>query len=146
MTIQLVHTTHQECKGEDMPGLIAFILTLAVLAGYSIYRVYTWKVGKDMEEIMTAPNEDNRNMKEIIQVVYNQAQMGSDKAVSRNKVSKVLLMEDLNLRPKELKRYLGILSRKNLIKETLDYVTITPFGVQFYQVFQNESLNFNSSE
>lgn len=126
-----------------MIGIYALILTVAALAAYGIYELYQWKMRQDTKAELAGPGEDNRNLKQIIRVVYNQAQMGGDKAITRTQVSKVLLMEDLDLRPKELKRYLGILSKRNLIKETLDYVTITPFGVQFYQVFQDGKLNLS---
>ena len=126
-------------------GLYLFIMAIVAIACYGVYEFYTRYEKKTTMEQLAGPGEDNKNLNQIISVVYNQAQMGRDKAVTKNSVSKVLLMEDLNLRPKELKRYLGILTTKNLIKETVDSVTITPFGVQFYQVFQNDKLNLSSS-
>lgn len=124
-------------------GLYLFIMAIVAIAGYGLYEFYTHYEKKTTMQQLAGPGEDNKNLNQIIGVVYNQAQMGKDKAVTKNNVSKVLLMEDLNLRPRELKRYLGILTTKNLIKETVDSVTITPFGVQFYQVFQNDKLNLS---
>lgn len=127
-------------------GLYLFILAIVAIAAYGLYEFYSHLEKKSTMQQLAGPGEDKKNLNQIISVVYNQAQMGKDKAVTRNSVSKVLLMEDLNLRPKELKRYLGILSTKNLIKETVDSVTITAFGVQFYQVFQNDKVNLSSSK
>lgn len=124
-----------------MIGIYALILTIAALAGYGLFELYSYMNKKNATALLSGPGEDSKQLNLIMGVVYNQAQMGKNKSVVQNQVSKVLLMEDLNLRPKELKRYLGILQSKNLIRESLEYVTITAFGVQFYQVFQNDKLN-----
>jgi len=126
-------------------GLYAFILAIACIAGYGIYELYMYVQRKNTMEELAGPGKDNRNLNRILSIVHNQASIGKEKAITRNKVSKVLLMEQMNLRPKELKDYLSLLSRKNLIKETIDYVTITPFGVQFHSVFANDKLNLGSS-
>lgn len=124
-----------------MIGMYALILTVAALLGYGLFELYSYVNKQGARRILEGPGEDSKQLNLIMGVVYNQAQMGKNKSVVQNQVSKVLLMEDLNLRPKELKHYLGILQSKNLIRESLDFVTITAFGVQFYQVFQNDKLN-----
>lgn len=126
-------------------GLYAFILAIVAMTGYGLYELYNYYMKKVALEDLDLPNEDNKNINELMRLIHNQAQMGSNKAITKNDVSKVLLMEDLDLRPKEMMRLLAILIDKNLIRSGVDSVTITPFGVQFYQVFQNDKLNISSS-
>ena len=127
-----------------MIGMYALILTVAGLIGYGIYEFYTWYVKKQAMEMMAGPQEKVKILNKILDIVHREASMGKETAITRNKVSKVLLMEQMDLRPQELKSYLATPASKNLIKETIDTVTITPFGVQFHQVFRHE-FNIKSS-
>jgi len=124
-------------------GLYMFILAMCCIAGWGLFEFYQHMQRKSTMEELSGPGEDNRCLNEIIRLVHTHALMGKDKAVTRNSVSKVTLMEDLNLRPRELKSYLGRLVTKNIIKEDIDSVTITPFGVQFYTVFSDDKLNLS---
>lgn len=128
-----------------MIGIYALILTVAGLAGYGIYELYCWHTKKQAMLLMQGPQDDVKNLNKILDIVHTEASAGKEKVITRNKVSKVLLMERMNLRPKELKNYIGTLASKNLVKETVDTVTITPFGVQFQQVFRHEQLNIKAS-
>ena len=124
--------------------LYFFILCLSVLGGYGIYELYHHLKKKSIMSELTGPGEDSKNMNDILRLIHNNAMMGKDKAIPHNKVSKVLLMEDLDLRPMRLKAYIAKLSSKNLVKESTDSVNITPFGVQFFKVFSNDKLNLSS--
>jgi predicted transcriptional regulator len=126
-----------------MTGMYALILTVAGLIGYGLYEMYRYMNKKAATKALGGPGEDSRQLNQLMATIYNHAQMGSNKNIAQNKVLKVTLMEDLDLRPKVMKGYIKTLQDKNLIKETLDCVTITPFGVQFYQVFQNDQLNIS---
>ena len=48
-----------------------------------------------------------------------------------NKISKVTLMERLNVSPKRLKEIIGMLSKRNLMTEDGDNVKMTKFGDEF---------------
>lgn len=124
-----------------MIGLYFFILCIVGIAAYGIYELYNYMQRKSAMQELTGPGKDSKFMNDILRLVNDQAAGGKDKVVSKNKVSKVYLMEALNLPPRLLKQYVERLQRKDLVKESGDNVTITPFGVKFFKTFSNDKLN-----
>jgi predicted transcriptional regulator len=122
-----------------------FILAIVALAGYGLYEFYNYFQARTTAKEMAGPGKDNEMLNHIMHVVFYEANLGTNKALPRNNVSKVVIMENLNIKPKDLKRYIGILQSKNLVTESTDVVNITAFGVQFFKVFQNDKLNISSS-
>ena len=124
--------------------LYFFVLSTCCSVGYVLYEIYSYLKKKRTLPKLSGPSEQVRIMNQILYVVNTQAKIGKYKVITKNKVSKVLLMEDLDLRPQELKKYIKQLKSKGLLEEMLDYITITPFGVEFCKVFSNDKFNFTA--
>jgi hypothetical protein len=76
--------------------------------------------------------------KEIFNYVYNAAQYGEHRIMSKNKVDQMILMQDLNIRPKDLKEHLSYLKKKNLVTDTRNDIFITNFGIEYYRSFSDD--------
>ena len=127
-----------------MIGLYAFILCIAGLVAYGIYELYQYMQRKSAAAELSKPGEEAFKLNDLLRRVHDGAAMGSNKAVTKNPVDKVSLIEGMNIMPKDLKRLISKLSSKGLVKETNTAVSITPFGVQFFKTFSNDKLNIGS--
>lgn len=116
---------------------IMFITTVVVLLGGILY----WVCFKLFKKTVDASNEANQEesiLNSIIEIVHQQAS-SSGKSVNDSEVSKVLLLERLNISPKYLKRCIQKLSSKEILTEGQDHVKITPFGVAFFKMFGRDA-------
>ena len=120
-----------------MIAVWGFILVVCALGGYGFYELYRYFQRKHERLEKGSVTGDQANIHKIIELVFDKAHSGTNKTVTANKVSKVGLMESLDLKPQRLKALIERLERKEIVKQQDDTVTITPFGVQFFKVFRS---------
>jgi hypothetical protein len=76
--------------------------------------------------------------RDVFNHIFNQASDGPHGSVVRNQVSKIEIMEDLDISPKDLLEHLRYLKGKGVIDYTRDHVTVTAFGIQFLKNFKDD--------
>lgn len=120
-----------------------FLLAIIAIALYGMFEIYLYvkkkepKIG-NMEPVTLDVNK-------LLKVIHKHANFGKNKAIESNKVSKVDLMEAMNLRPAELNHCISKLLDKGLVVIKDNKVAITTFGVQFFKAFsKNDKSNPDS--
>jgi len=116
-----------------MIALIGFILVICGLGAWVVFEMYQHLKKKEQATQFEIPPEVTMANR-IIEEIYRDAYKQKGK-IAGNKVSKVFLMERVNLKPRQLSIYLDRLVNKNIIEEQQDTVSMTPFGVEFYKFF-----------
>jgi predicted transcriptional regulator len=114
-------------------SLYGFILVLCALVGYVIYILASQE-----QKQTTTDNEKHKLRSRLIEKIYSEAHNAKGKNISTNTVSKVFLMESMNMKPAELKNYIYQLTSHGIVEEQQDTVTITPFGIEFFNMFGKE--------
>jgi len=120
-----------------MVALYGFILVICALGAYGVFLFYQFMQRRAARIEKGSVTGDQAHIHKIVELVFDKAHDGTNKTVTSNKVSKVHLMERLDLKPQRLKAFIERLERKEIIKQQDDSVTITPFGIQFFKVFRS---------
>lgn len=109
-----------------MPIVIASVLIFLVLCLCSFL---IW------EAVQRRKAEEKIPLHDLLKLIHTNAKTGANKTITTNKVSKVWLMEETNLKPRELKTLLGMMKEKCLVDAKQSFVTITSFGCEYFKNF-----------
>jgi hypothetical protein len=115
-----------------MPQIMAFVLFCCAIVALVVYFIIT-KVNKKEKESEVV--DILQLQKDVLSTIHTEAKAAGNKNITTAKISKVLLMEAFNLKPKRLKDIIASLKSKQLVDETQDSVSITPFGKQYDDIF-----------
>lgn len=117
-----------------MPAFL-FTVVLAIglyLIGYAIYR-YAEKTRppKHIKEAMDLNNTKN----EILDFTFKDIKKLKPESVEGVGVLKIRILENLNISPYILKSCLQQLIKEDMILETEDSISLTSFGIKYYNTF-----------
>lgn len=107
------------------------IFGLLVLSAYFLFQV--------IEDMKQTPKmlKGEKEKKKIITEIYKNAGRKRDKTGSE--MEKVDLITKLNIFPKELYKHIQELVKDRLVIQSKDSVSLTTFGVEYYEVFIHET-------
>lgn len=115
-----------------MSALVGFILFCCAIVALIIYPIISYINKKEKNNDVIDVLQTQKN---ILSSIHSEAKASTNKNLTTAKISKVLLMERFNLKPKQLKNIISSLKSKQLVEENQDSVSITSFGKQYDDIF-----------
>jgi predicted transcriptional regulator len=116
--------------------LFLLISGLLCLGAYFLWHHEEYnKIDTNMKEVLMKKEQDKRR---IITEIYKNAGRKRDKTGSE--MEKLELITKLNIFPKQMNEYIEELVKSRLVIHTKDSVSLTTFGVDYYEVFIKEKM------
>jgi predicted transcriptional regulator len=108
-------------------------MVVVAILGLILYGIYVYvskQKEKDERFGPAAEKERFESMKRnIMKTIYKRTEP------NRSPVYKIIVIEELNIQPKMLKRCIDALIREQCVEETEETIELTDFGATFVEVF-----------
>jgi len=114
--------------------VILFCLVITLLLFVIIYGVLWYKENNKSTIIVNPYDVIRLNRKRIIEFVYKQTNK-MKKANMKTEVTKISILEKLNITPELMNKCLKELTQDKLINMSENLISLTSFGAQYYEVF-----------
>jgi len=113
--------------------VILFCLVITLLLFIIIYGVLWYKKNNKLA-IVNPYDVVQLNRKRIIEFVYKQTNK-MKKANMKTEVTKISILEKLNITPELMNKCLKELTQDKLINMSENLISLTSFGAQYYEIF-----------